>query len=215
MSDSGPRMYSGRPVEEWKAARRERLLAAAFDLFGTVGYRTTSIERLCSQAKVSTRHFYQEFANKEAVLLAVYAQVIELGIARTGEALAAAPPSPIGVRLTGAVGAYLDSVMSDVRRAQISFVEVLGVSTAVEERRLGFREGILALIKYEGEAAVARGEIDDRDFRFGGMALVGAVNTVVYDWIRQPDRPPAEQVQEPLVELAITLLTEPHPARER
>ncbi len=215
MSESGPRMYSGRPVEEWKAARRERLLAAAFDLFGTVGYRSTSIERLCSRAKVSTRHFYQEFANKEAVLLAVYAQVIELGVARTGEALAAAPPAPIGPRLTSAVGAYLDAVMSDLRRAQISFVEVLGVSPAVEERRLGFREGILALIKYEGEAAVARGEIENRDFRFSGMTLVGAVNTVVYDWIRQPDRPPAEQVQAPLVELAIALLAEPRPARER
>ena len=93
MSEPSVRRYSGRSVEEWKAARRERLLEAALELFGTDGYPATSVERLCALAKVSTRHFYHEFQNKEAVLLAVHAQVIELALRSTGEALARRPPT--------------------------------------------------------------------------------------------------------------------------
>jgi AcrR family transcriptional regulator len=209
MSESAARKYSGRSVQEWKDARRERLMLAAADLFGTDGYLPTSIERLCSQAKVSTRHFYQEFANKEAVLLAVYAELIELGIQRTAEALAAAPAAPIGPRLTGAVSAYLETVMTDPRRARISFVEVVGVSPAVEQRRLAFRETLIQFVEYEGAAAVERGEIENRDFRFAALAMIGAVNTLVYDWTLLDPRPPFGDLEASLVALATALLTGP------
>lgn len=209
MSESAARKYSGRSVQEWKDARRERLMEAAVDLFGTDGYQATSIERLCTRAKVSTRHFYQEFANKEAVLLEVYAGLIELGIRSTADALAEAPAEPIGPRLTGAVSAYLETVMTDPRRARISFVEVVGVSTAVEQRRLAFRETLIQFIEYEGAAAVGRGEIEDRNFRFAGLAFIGAVNTLVYDWTLQDPRPPFGTLEASLVALATALLTGP------
>jgi AcrR family transcriptional regulator len=209
MSEAAARRYSGRSVEEWKAARRERLMAAGVDLFGTDGYQATSIERLCTRAKVSTRHFYQEFANKEAVLLAVYADLIELGIKHTAEALAAAPAEPIGPRLTGAVNAYLETVLSDPRRARISFVEVIGVSPALEQRRLAFRETLIQFIEYEGGAAVGRGEIEDRDFRFAALAFIGAVNVLAYDWTLLDPQPPVEEIEASLVALGAHLLTGP------
>jgi AcrR family transcriptional regulator len=207
MSDPSVRRYSGRSVDEWKAARRERLLDAALELFGTDGYPATSVERLCTQAKVSTRHFYHEFQNKEAVLLAVHAQVIELGVRSTGEALAATADLPVRERITAAVDGYLRTIMTDLRRARISFVEVVGASPAVEEQRIAFRELLIASVNSIGETAVARGEIAPRDFRFVGLSFMGAVNTVVYDWMLADPRPPEEQVQVALRELAISLMT--------
>jgi AcrR family transcriptional regulator len=209
MDEPVARRYSGRPVEEWKAARRERLLATAFDLFGTSGYHRTSIERLCSTAKVSTRHFYQEFPNKEAVLLAVYTQILEDGGASMTKALAEAPEGPLRERLSRALSAYLETVTDDPRRARISFVEVVGASTAAEKRRLAFRELIVATIVAEGKAAVERGEIRDRDFRFFGLSLIGAVNMVVFDWMARDPRPLAEPVRRSLVDLVQVLLAEP------
>lgn len=209
MSELAARRYSGRPVEEWKAARRERLLAAALDLFGTEGYQVTSIERLCSTARVSTRHFYQEFANKQAVLLEVYADIIQSGIEATAAALAAAPERPVQVRMAQALTAYLATVTTDLRKSQISFVEVVGASVEVEERRMAFREMIIATIVFEGEAAVERGEIPDRDFRFMALALIGSVNVIVYDWMVKDPRPPAEELWESLVQLALGLLALP------
>lgn len=206
MSEPSARRYSGRSVDEWKAARRERLLDAALELFGTEGYPATSVERLCAQAKVSTRHFYHEFQNKEAVLLAVHAQVIELAVRSTGEALAATADAPVRERIVAAVDGYLQTIMADLRRAQISFVEVVGTSPAVEEQRIAFRELLISSVVGVGEAAAARQEIKPKDFRFLGLCFIGAVNTVVYDWMLADPRPPEEQVQTALRELAVSLM---------
>lgn len=201
------RRYSGRTTEERRAARRQRLLDTALELYGTDGYPAVSIERLCTEAKVSTRHFYQEFPGKEAVLIAVHGGIVELAMGRTAQALAAAPASPIGPRLEAAVTAYLDTVMSDPLRARVTFVEVVGASPEVERQRLAFRETIVALVEYEGTAAVERGEIAPRDFRFAAMAFIGAVNATVYDWFLHQPQPPREQLQSALIDLAFVLLT--------
>jgi AcrR family transcriptional regulator len=207
MREPSVRRYSGRSVEEWKAARRERLLAAALELFGTDGYPATSVERLCTQAKVSTRHFYHEFQNKEAVLLAVHAQVIELAVRTTGDALRRTEDRPVRERITASVDGYLRAIMADLRRARISFVEVVGISPAVEAQRIAFRELLLGNVRDLGDTAVARGEIKKKDFRFLGLAFFGAVNTVVYDWMLTEPRPPEQKVQKSLRELAIQLIT--------
>lgn len=206
MSEPSVRRYSGRSVEEWKAARQERLLEAALELFGTDGYPATSVERLCALAKVSTRHFYHEFQNKEAVLLAVHAQVIELALRSTGEALASTAEAPVRERIVAAVDGYLQTIMTDLRRAQISFVEVVGASPAVEEQRIAFRELLISSVTGVGEAAVARGELSRKDFRFVGLCFIGAVNTVVYDWMLTEPRPPEQQVQSALRDLAVSLM---------
>ncbi|MFG1624032.1 TetR/AcrR family transcriptional regulator [Kribbella sp. NPDC049227] len=207
MREPSVRRYSGRSVEEWKAARRERLLAAALELFGTEGYPATSVERLCTQAKVSTRHFYHEFQNKEAVLLAVHAQVIETAVRTTGDALRRTADRPVGERISAAVDSYLRTIMADLRQARISFVEVVGTSPAVEEQRIAFRELLIGSVNDLGETAVGRGEIKPKDFRFLGLAFFGAVNTVVYDWMLTDPRPPEQTVQQSLRELAVQLMT--------
>jgi len=207
MSEPSARRYSGRSVDEWKAARRERLLDAALELFGTEGYPATSVERLCAQAKVSTRHFYHEFQNKEAVLLAVHAQVIELAVRSTGEALAATRDAPVEERIVAAVDGYLQTIMADLRRARVSFVEVVGASPAVEEQRIAFRELLISSVVGVGDTAVARGEITRKDFRFLGLSFMGAVNTVVYDWMLTDPRPPEEKIQAALRNLAVSLMT--------
>ncbi|WP_436501134.1 TetR/AcrR family transcriptional regulator [Actinokineospora sp. HUAS TT18] len=201
------RRYSGRDADERSAARRERLLEAALELFGTDGYQATPIERLCTAAKVSTRHFYHEFTNKEAVLIALHAAITEEALTATAAALAQAPAAPVQARVVPAVTAYLRAIMSDFRRVRVSFVEVVGASKAVERMRLDYREAIVATVTSEGEAGVARGEIAARDFRFAALALIGAINSVVYDWSLLEPRPSIADLESAVVSLASTLLT--------
>ena len=70
------RRYRGRLPDERRADRRRRLLDAGLELFGTVGYHGTSIERLCAQAGVTARHFYQEFSGREALLAALFGEIV-------------------------------------------------------------------------------------------------------------------------------------------
>lgn len=201
------RVYSGLSSAERDAERRRRLVGAGLDLIGTRGYAATSVERLCTTAKVSTRHFYQLYPNKEASFLDLYASITARSLRAAGESLAATTGQPMATRVPAAFHAYIRPLIDDVRIARIAFVEIMAVSSTVEERRLAFRESLVELVVAEGSAAVLRGEIADRDFRFAALALAGSANAIVYDWALRPAREDPALLEAQLTELALSLLT--------
>lgn len=206
MSQAPTRRYSGQSADERDAARRQRLMAAATDLIGTHGYAATTVERICAEAKVSTRHFYQQFENKEAVFLAVYDDITGRSYQRATASLEQTQGKTMAERVPAAFLAYLGPMIEDMRAARIAFVEIVGASPRIEEVRLAYREALIELISAEGAAAVERGEVADRDFRFATLALAGATNAIVYDWTLHSAKQPVEELEAALVELAVNLL---------
>src|ERR1041384_3464475 len=84
------RTYGGRAAADRRAERRERLLEAGLQLFGTEGYATSSIEKLCTHAGVSTRNFYEEFNAREDLLMALHTRVNEKAFRAVSAAFAEA-----------------------------------------------------------------------------------------------------------------------------
>lgn len=109
-------------------------------------------------------------------------------------------------RITKAFLAYVSPMVEDIRAARIAFVEIIGASPAIEQRRLAYREMLVDLVVTEGSAAVARGEVTDRDFRFATLALTGAANAIVYDWTLRESREDSAALEAQLTELALSLL---------
>lgn len=210
MTETERRHYGGQSAQERDDERRRRLREAALRLFGTDGYAAVPVERLCADAKVSTRHFYQLYRNKEDALIDVYGNLTAQAFAAAGESLEATSGQPMKDRLPLAISAYLAPILADPRAARLAYVEVVGVSTRVEETRLRYRDGIIALIEQESARAVENGEVTPRDFRFLGLAFIGAVNVVVHDWSLHTDRVArerAEDLERQLCDLALDLLT--------
>jgi AcrR family transcriptional regulator len=206
VSQAGSRRYSGQSADERDAARRQRLLAAATEFIGTHGYAATTVERICADARVSTRHFYQQFDNKESVFLTVYDDITGRSFERATASLESTLGKTMPERIPAAFLAYLGPMIEDIRAARIAFVEIVGASPRIEEVRLAYRESLVELISAEGAAAVERGEVGDRDFRFATLALAGATNAIVYDWTLHGDRQPVEELEAALVGLAVNLL---------
>jgi len=202
------RRYGGQSADERDQERLSRLRAAALELFGIEGYAAVPVERLCSEAKVSTRHYYQVFANKEAALVDLYSEITSASVANVGAALKSTEGLHIEARLRSAVRAYLHPMLEDSRLARLAFVEIVGVSHHVEEVRLRFREGIVALIEQEGTAAIGRGELEPKDFRFRALAFLGAVNVLVHDWSIHPDHVDAARLSDQLCDLAAELIVQ-------
>ncbi len=202
------RRYGGQSADERDRERLSRLRAAVMDLFGTEGYAAVSVERLCSEAKVSTRHYYQLFSNKEDALLDIYSEITSASIADVQLALEKTEGMDITSRLRSAVQAYLDPMLDDPRKGRIAFVEVVGVSQRVEDTRLQFRNGIVALVESESAAAVKRGELTAKDFRFRALAFLGAVNVLVHDWSIHPDHVDAGRLSDQLRDLAVELIVQ-------
>lgn len=200
------RRYGGQSADERDRERLARLRAAAMELFGTEGYTAVPVERLCSEAKVSTRHYYQVFSNKEDALLDIYSEITSAAVANVGQALESTEGQGIAVRLRAGVAAYLGPMLADARKARIAFVEVVGVSHRVEDVRLQFRNGIVATVERESAAAVERGELTAKDFRFRALAFLGAVNVLVHDWSIHPDHIDADRLRDQLCDLAVELI---------
>jgi AcrR family transcriptional regulator len=200
------RTYSGLSASERDAERRSRLLAAGRELIGTQGYAAVSVEKLCAASKVSSRHFYQLYENKEAAFLDVYDSITAQSFAAAVASLEATEGQPMMERIPKAFLAYVAPMVEDIRAARIAFVEIMGASPLVEQRRLSYREMLVDLVVAEGGAAAARGEVEDRDFRFATLALTGAANAIVYDWTLQKKRKDTAALEAQLTELALTLL---------
>lgn len=201
------RDYGGRTATQRRAERRQRLMTAALELFGTDGYPATSIERLCARANVSTRNFYEEFSSREALLIALHdhitTQAFDALIAAVGEVI----DEPTSVRLERAIGAYIRITSSDPRWTRIAYVEVVGVSAAVERHRLAWRAKMAQLIEAEAALAVSRGEALDRDYNLTATAFIGAVNELVYSWSIHGRQVPLETITGELVRFALAALS--------
>ena len=67
---------------ERRDQRRERLLEAGLELFGTQGYAESSVRAVSAAAGLNSRYFYESFASREELLYQVYERIVaEIAIA--------------------------------------------------------------------------------------------------------------------------------------
>jgi AcrR family transcriptional regulator len=203
------RTYGGRSAADRRAERRERLMEAGLALFGSEGYATSSIEKLCTHAGVSTRNFYEEFNSREDLLITLHVRVIERSFRAVITALADAAELGLTERLELAVRAFIHTTASDPRWARLAYVEVIGVSDVVEKHRITWRNKWSDFMVAEAERAVARGEADHRDFRMASVALIGAVNELVHHYSISRGRITLDEVIAEIVRLAVAAVTAP------
>lgn len=201
------RDYGGRTATQRRAERRQRLMTAALELFGTEGYPATSIERLCARANVSTRNFYEEFTGREALLIALHDRITQQAFDAVLAAVGEERDEPTAERLDRAVQAYIGTTSGDPRWTRIAYVEVVGVSAAVERHRLAWRAKLGRLIESEAALAVRRGEAVDRDYSLTATAFMGAVNELVYHWSIHGRQVPLETIRAELTRLALAALS--------
>jgi AcrR family transcriptional regulator len=197
----------GVPAVERRAHRREQFFAVGLELFGRDGYAMTSIERLCAAAGATTREFYPEFADREELLLAIHDRITTEAMTAMSSALAATTNAPLGQRIEAAVRAYVGVTAADLGRARVAYVEVVGISPAVERYRLAWRERFVTLFSAAVEQAVRRGEAPVRDYRLTAIAVVGTLNELAYRWAIDPQRPPRTEIETELIRLIHAAIT--------
>jgi len=175
------RGYGGRTQDELREERRRRLLDSALELFATRGYHGTPIDVLCADAKVTTRHFYDQFEGREALLVSVYDEVVDRAMRDIGAALS--KDTSIEVRVESAVRAFVRAYLDDPRRGRIACIEVVGVSHAMAQRRQGVIHGFARLLETYTDLLVREEWLPQRSYRLSCVALVGAVNELMIEWL--------------------------------
>lgn len=179
---SSTRRYRGRTPEQLRAERRERLLEAALTLFTERGYANTTIEVLCSNARVTTRHFYEQFDGREAVLRDLLETVVEGTLGAAWEALMNEERDMTG-RVGDAIRAVMVYLLSDSRRGRIVCIESVGVSRDLESRRRVMIHTFAELIEQFARSLAGSGLLPQRDYHLPAVALVGATLELIQEWL--------------------------------
>lgn len=130
MTDTAGRVYGGRSEAERRADRRDRLVEAGLELFGTSGWTNVTIEQLCAAASVATRSFYEEFPGRESLIQAVYDEVVRSASEAVVAALATSDCSLAG-QIAAGVGAYIDHVTEDPVRRRVRTLALAGALSEV------------------------------------------------------------------------------------
>ncbi|MBJ7354939.1 MAG: TetR/AcrR family transcriptional regulator [Thermoleophilaceae bacterium] len=139
------RDYGGESAGERDARRRRQLLDAGVHLFGTVGFRATTVRSLCAEAHVAFRNFYDYFDSLEDVLIAVYK---ECNARLMGAVIEAVGPIKEGMEIDDAAARGLEaffSTVEDRELARVVWFEVLGVSDEVDQV---YHENLKVFAKY-------------------------------------------------------------------
>jgi AcrR family transcriptional regulator len=168
--------WAGTTLADRRTQRRERLVAAALDLLGTDGARAVTVRSVCRHARLTDRYFYENFADRPALLLAVYDAVA----AEAAAALVAAAATGGGdVERTAraAVEAFVGFLTDDPRKGRVLLLEPLTDPT------LGLRGVALA----PAFAQIVRDQlgsaVSPRDAALTATALVGALANLFIRWL--------------------------------
>src|SRR4051812_45000425 len=201
------RRYGGKTADERRAERREQLLDAAVELFGTQGYAATTIEMLCRRAALNPRYFYEQFESREALLGAVYDRHADGVLERVVAALDDAPPDARG-RLETGLRAFVDGTLSDPRLARINYFEMVGVNPRLEARRRAVLRSYADLMTAQLDAIPPGDRPALTHPRLAAIAFVGAVDGLITDALAADPPTARDEIITTLLELLVPLIAD-------
>jgi AcrR family transcriptional regulator len=201
------RAYAGVSPEQRRAERRAKLLQAGLALFTSTGFAATKISELCTEAGVSTRNFYEEFATKEDLLRELHDLINATAFDRVRAAMSHLETDDVTVRITTLLDVFLLSVTADPRAPRLNYVEAVGVNAEIERQHVRWVNAWAEFIESEALRAAAAGSAPQRSYRLTAIALVGAITGLLREW--QSHEPPlaVDEITAEIRELMLAAIT--------
>jgi AcrR family transcriptional regulator len=184
------RPWRGMSAEQRIAERRERLLSAGLEVYATHGFQASKVSDVCSAAGLTQRYFYESFGDKEALLWAVAESIVADFVTAAGPSLALLA-TDFEAAIDGATRAVISSLTDDPRRARILFVEIVGVSPDLEDRRRVVIGSLVDVIREAAAAASGAWARDAVEVEVIARSLIGAAQELLIAYVR--DELPMDQ----------------------
>jgi AcrR family transcriptional regulator len=194
-----PRRYRGLSVAERHEQRRERLLAAGLELFGTQGYAGSSIRAVSAAASLNSRYFYESFSSREDLLYHVYQRVVEDVARAVIEATAGA--TTVEEQAREGLRASWTVLTEDRRKARVIVLEVVGVSERLERVRRQNRHAMADILVRNALSLAGEDVKLSMDPVLTSRSLIGASMEVLVDWIHGDVDATREQIVEHLTKM--------------
>jgi AcrR family transcriptional regulator len=165
------------PRESSKLSQRWRLIQAMIELAAGSGAQEVSIAELCAGAGVSQQTFYEQFADKEDVLVGAYRASAE-GL--FGQMRSAISGRDVSQMPRQALSALLNAVASDPDAGRVLFIEAMGGGQRMREERMR----TFGRLERRAEEFLALTASDSGTLDVPVIAVVGALRHIVSRHLR-------------------------------
>jgi len=164
-----------------ESATRDRLVAAAIDVFAAKGYHGAIVDDIVASSGTSKGAFYHYFPSKQSIFLTLMdelAAAVEGGVETAIEAESGAL-----AKVEAALRVVLETAAVRRDLVRILLVEAVGLGPTLERRRLEIHTRFAGLIQRHLDRAVADGSIPAVDTTLASQAWIGALNEVITQWL--------------------------------
>lgn len=180
MTEASTPTPGGHSAADRAASHRERILRGLASALAAKGYAATTIADIAAAARVSRTTVYEQFAEKDRALIALYVdlgdRLLEL-LAR--EFFGQGREMPWTVRVQLVVGVYLDGMAAASAGERLSLLEIASAGPRAREARREVLDRFSEAIRWMSDV------LADQDPAVGpldgelALAVVGAFNELV------------------------------------
>jgi AcrR family transcriptional regulator len=174
------RRYGGLSATERVASRRDRLLDAALELYGTAGFAATGVKDICREAGLTDRYFYESFRDASELFIAAFDRETSDLLQLVAQGVSEVPANPED-QARAAIEAFVCALAEDPRKARLIFTEAASAGPDIERHMRATLRRFAQLVQ-----ATARPHlpptIPERVLRMGALSLVGAIERVIIEW---------------------------------
>jgi AcrR family transcriptional regulator len=183
MGSSASRTWGGSTLDARRGVRRRRLLEVGLDLLGgPEGASAVTVRSVCRHAKLTDRYFYESFADRDELLLAVYDEVAEQAQRALVEAVTTTPADTPDAVARAAVRAFLGLLTDDPRKGRVLLLAPMS-DPLLSQHALRLQLAFGELIRVQLAAVASPPQPAPLEQRLTASALIGALTQLFIRWL--------------------------------
>ena len=156
------------------------MLEAALEIWGRDGDAKITMTRVCAEAGLTERYFYEHFSGLDEALIAVLEGISD-EIATTSLAAMQVPGEPVD-RVRAAISAFVKILTNDPRKGRIAIVES-GARQALRPRRNELLLWFAQLASSEARELYGEHALTGPKGELSGLLFVGGLFELVRAWL--------------------------------
>ena len=188
------RQFKGLSLSERKQARREKLIEAGIEAYGTHGFFSVTVKDICLEAKLTERYFYESFKKSEQLFQTIFLKLIDELQQNVMQAIMQASTDSKKMIEAG-LTALLMTLKNNPRMARIIYIDAMLVQelhnqATIHETMSRFDRMIHAFVML----MMPNINKSEREISMIATGLNGYVTQIAIRWVMSGYKQPMEEV---------------------
>ncbi|WP_445116890.1 TetR/AcrR family transcriptional regulator [Acinetobacter sp. WZC-1] len=200
------RQFKGMSLSERKLARRQKLIEAGIETYGTYGFFSVTVKDVCIEARLTERYFYESFKKSEDLFQTIFMELIGTLQQNVMQAVMQASSDPRKM-IDAGLATLFGMLKNDPRMARIIYVDAMLVQelhnhATIHETMSRFDRMIHAFVML----MMPHIDLSEKEISLIATGLNGYVTQVAVRWVMGGFKMSQEEVLQACRIIFISLL---------